>query len=122
MDFSSAGTDGPRLDAAALARIELADNVRGSLPSAADAGRAAARFRTAGWRVRRSGWTEFEVENAFAELELLPLEPVTFTGFVDPDRIDVLLAALAETGLSFEVEFTDADGREHLHRSADRPD
>ncbi|MFJ6777079.1 hypothetical protein ACIQOV_40040 [Kitasatospora sp. NPDC091257] len=61
------------------------------------------------------------MENAFAELELLPLEPVTFTGFVDPDRIDVLLAALAETGLSFEVEFTDADGGEHLHRSADRP-
>ncbi|MFJ7906754.1 hypothetical protein [Kitasatospora sp. NPDC096204] len=128
MDFSSAGTDGPRPDAAAAARAaapavapaELADNVWGSLFSAVDAQRAAERFHCAGWRVRRSSWTEFEVESAFAELRLLPLEPVTFSGFVDPDRIDALLAALEAMGLSFGVEFTDADGRDHLHRSADR--
>ncbi|MFG2907402.1 hypothetical protein ACGF13_20340 [Kitasatospora sp. NPDC048286] len=124
MDFSTPGTDGPRPDAAAVARAvaraELADNVWGSLFSAVDAQRAAARFHSAGWRVRRSSRTEFEVESAFAELRLLPLEPVTFSGFVDPDRIDALLAALEAMGLSFDVEFTDADGRDHLQHSANQ--
>lgn len=121
MDFSTSGTDGPAPDATAAPRVELADNVWGSLLSAVDAQRAAERFQAAGRRVRRSSWTEFEAESAFAELRLLPLEPVTFSGFVDPARIDALLSALEAMGLSFNVEFTDADGNEHLHRSADRP-
>ncbi|MEU3574236.1 hypothetical protein AB0E96_38405 [Kitasatospora sp. NPDC036755] len=121
MSFSTAGTDGPRLDGAALARLDLGHNVWGSLPSAADARRAAELFRGAGWRVRLSSRTEYEVECTFAELEILPVRPVTFAGFVDPDRVGVLLAALEGMGLSFEVEFTDAEGRDHLHRSNGHP-
>ncbi|MFE9782250.1 hypothetical protein ACFYPA_29400 [Streptomyces sp. NPDC005775] len=79
-------------------------------------------FYSAGWAVRRSSWTEFEVETSFAELELMPFNPVTFSGFVDPDRVAVLLAALKEMGLSFIVEFEDKNGQEHVYRSAARPD
>ncbi|MFJ8045953.1 hypothetical protein ACIRBX_36120 [Kitasatospora sp. NPDC096147] len=118
MDFTSGGTDGPRLDAAAEARLALGDNVWGSLPGTGDARTAAELFSRAGWRVRRSSRTEFQVENESAELELLPLEPVVFSGFVDPDRIADLLAALSGMGLAFSVEFEDPDGREHAFRSA----
>lgn len=122
MNFTSGGTDGPCLDAAAQAQVERGNNIYGSLTATASAQRAAEVFYSVGWRVRRSSWTEFEVETGFAELELIPLNPVTFSGFVDPDRIAVLLAALKEMGLPFTVEFEDNDGQEHVYRSAARPD
>ncbi|MCX5412861.1 hypothetical protein [Streptomyces sp. NBC_00059] len=121
MDFTSGRTGGPRLDAAALAQVDRGSNVWGSLTAMADAQRAAEMFHSAGWGVRRSSWTEFEVECAFAELELLPVDPVVFSGFVDPDRIAVLLAALKDMGMPFTVEFEDNDGREHVHHSETRP-
>ncbi|MER7848096.1 hypothetical protein ABTZ03_29605 [Kitasatospora sp. NPDC096077] len=120
MDFTSGGTAGPRLDTAALARLHLGTNIWGSLPGAAGAQHAAELFHRAGWRVRRSSWTEFEVENAYAELELTPLQPVLVTGFVDPDRLTDLLAALRATGLSYRLEYEDPEGREHLHHSPDQ--
>lgn len=94
----------------------------GALTATASAQRAAEMFHSAGWGARRSGWTEFAVETAFAELELLPLDPVTFSGFVVPDRIADLLAALSEMGLSFIVEFEDNEGQEHVFRSATQSD
>ncbi|MFD9126953.1 hypothetical protein [Kitasatospora sp. NPDC059571] len=120
MDFTSDGTDGPRLDAASVAQLGLGNNVWGSLPGTASAQRAAELFFRAGWRVRRSNRTEFQVENECAELELTPLEPVVFSGFVAPDRITDLLAALNGMGLSFSVEFEDREGGEHVFGSPDR--
>ncbi|MFJ9695665.1 hypothetical protein [Kitasatospora sp. NPDC101183] len=117
MDFTSDGTYGPRLDAAALAHLDLGNNVWGSLAGTTDAHRVAGSFFGAGWRVRRSSWTEFEVENTFAELELCPGDPVHFSGFVDPDRLMHLLDALNGLRLSYSVEFEDRQGRMHVHRS-----
>ncbi|MFJ9455221.1 hypothetical protein ACIRST_09090 [Kitasatospora sp. NPDC101447] len=119
MNFTSGGTDGPALDDVALTQLALGNNVWGSLAGIAAVQRVAELFHRAGWRVRRSSWTEFEVENACAALELCPGEPVLFSGFVDPDRIADLLEALNGTRLSFSVEFEDREGREHVHRSAD---
>ncbi|MFC8723405.1 hypothetical protein [Kitasatospora sp. NPDC057198] len=107
MDFTSGGTDGPRLDAAALERIGLGDNVWGFLPGAADAPGAAEAFFRAGWRVRRSSRDGFQVECACAELTLAPGAPVSFGGFVDPGRVAELTAALERTGLAFDVECED---------------
>lgn len=120
VDFTSGGTDGPRLDAAAVAQLDVGSNVWGSLTGTASAQNAAELFFRAGWRVRRSSWTEFQVENESADLELTPLEPVVFSGFVDPDRITDLLGALNGMGLTFSVEFEDREGREHIFRSADQ--
>lgn len=122
MDFTSGGTDGPRLDTAAEAQLDLGNNVRGSLTGTADAQSAAELFFRAGWRVQRSTWTEFQVESEAAELELIPLEPVVFSGFVDPDRITDLLQALNGMGLSFSVEFEDREGRKLVYRSAEPHD
>jgi len=105
MDFTSGGTDGPRLDAAALERIGLGDNVWGFLPEAAGARSAAEAFFRAGWRVRRSARDEYLVECAYAELTLAPGVPVSFGGFVDPGRAAELTAGLERTGLAFGVEF-----------------
>ncbi|MFE7788697.1 hypothetical protein [Streptomyces sp. NPDC057460] len=122
MDFTSGGTDEPRLDAAAMAQLDLGNNVWGSLTGTVSAQSAAELFSRAGWRVRRSSRTEFQVENECAELELAPLEPVVFSGFVDPNRITDLLGALSGMGLPFSVEFEDLEGREHIFRSADQRD
>ncbi|MFE3516186.1 hypothetical protein [Streptomyces sp. NPDC059166] len=51
----------------------------------------------------------------------MPTEPVVLSGFVDPDRVALLLAALTDTGMPFTLEFEDPDGREHFLRSAARP-
>lgn len=59
----------------------------------------------------------------FGEGRLTPLDPVAFSGFVDPGRIAVLIAALSEMGLPFtiEFEFEDTRGRNHLYRCAEPP-
>ncbi|MEW1688335.1 hypothetical protein ACIQOF_25260 [Streptomyces sp. NPDC091265] len=121
MDFTTSGTGGPGLDAAARAQAGRGNNIWGSLTATAGPPHAAEVFHSAGWAVRRSSWTEFEVESAFAELELMPADPVLFSGFVDPDRLTVLLVALKELGMPFTLEFEDNDGREHLYRSVAQP-
>jgi hypothetical protein len=115
MDFTSGGTDGPRF-AADEYDLGLGNNVGGSLPSVASAERAAHAFHAAGWRVRKSSWTEFEVEHTFAELELFPATPVRFRGVVVPERIDDLLSALAALGFSYLVELDDEDDELIVHR------
>ncbi|WLQ37970.1 hypothetical protein P8A18_33000 [Streptomyces castrisilvae] len=106
-----------------MAQADRGNNICGSFTAAVGARLAADVFHSAGWRVRRSGRAEFEVESAYAELGLTPLVPVTFSGFVDPGRIAVLIAALSEMGLSFtiEFEFDDSDGRIHLYQCAGPP-
>lgn len=56
-------------------------------------------------------------EHTFARLELLPIAPVTFSGFVDPARIDTLLTALSSLGMSWTVEYEHRDGTEQIFRS-----
>ncbi|MFF5897600.1 hypothetical protein ACFY8O_16915 [Streptomyces argenteolus] len=116
MDFTSGTSGGPRLDAAALAQADLGTNMWGSLTSATEAQQVAEEFHAAGWSVRRSSWTTFEITCACAEFELIPSDPVLFSGFVDPDRIAVLLSALRDMGMRFTVEFEDGEGREHVFR------
>ncbi|HWG26318.1 hypothetical protein [Actinospica sp.] len=113
MPFTSGGTDGPCFDADANGldpHLDLSDNVRGSLPSADSAQHVAEAFHAAGWRVRKSSWTEFEVENTYAQLELRPSRPVHFRGVIVPQRIDDLLAVFAALGLTFIVELDDWNG------------
>jgi hypothetical protein len=68
-------------------------------------------FYAAGWRVRKSGWTEFEVGHTYAEIELRASMPVQFRGIIVPARIEDLLAVFAELGLAFNVELGDAKRR-----------
>ena len=117
MDFTSGRAVGPRLDNDALAHGDLRNNVWGTLLTATGPRQAAELFRAAGWAVRRSSWTEFEAEHTFAQLEVLPTDPVTFSGFVDPDRVGVLLQALATMGTPYSIEYEDPEGRENVYRS-----
>nr|BFD95951.1 hypothetical protein KitaXyl93_73110 [Kitasatospora sp. Xyl93] len=116
MQFTSGGTHGPRFDEAGY-DLGLGNNVYGFLPSAASALDVAQAFHAAGWRVRMSSWTDFEVEHTYAELELFPERPVRFGGVVVPERIDDLLSAFAALGLSFTVELYDQDDNETIYRS-----
>jgi hypothetical protein len=104
MRFTSGGTDGPRF-------VPDGDmsNVYGLLPSARSARDVAESFYGAGWRVRMSSETEFEVENTYAELDLYPQDPVLFSGIVVPERIETFLSALTALGLRYEVELYGTD-------------
>jgi hypothetical protein len=108
MQFTSGGSDGPRFDAEAHGLDpDLGNNVGGLLISAESAEHVAQALYGAGWRVRRSSWAEFEVENTYAELELYPSSGVRFRGIVAPERLDDLLSAFAALGLSCRVELDD---------------
>jgi hypothetical protein len=113
MHFTSGGTDGPRFDSAAGGLDPgLGDNIWGFLPSAQSARQVAEAFYAAGWRVRTSSWTEFEVENTYAELELRPGDPVHLRGLVVPERIEDLRSVLTALGLTYSIELSDGDGSE----------
>lgn len=116
MKFTSGGTEGPRFDQNGYG-LDLGNNVCGFLLSAVSAPDAAHAFYAAGWRVRKSSWTEFEVEHTYAELELFSETPVRFRGVVVPGRIHELLSALSALGLSYTVELEDQDGDETVYRS-----
>ncbi|MFI9163391.1 hypothetical protein [Kitasatospora aureofaciens] len=116
MQFTSGGTDGPRFDQDGY-DLDLGNNVYGFLPSAVSALDIAQAFYAAGWRVRKSSWTEFEVEHTYAELELFPETPVRFGGVVVPERIDDLLSAFSALGLSYTVELYDQDDNETIYRA-----
>ncbi|WP_034272195.1 hypothetical protein [Actinospica robiniae] len=110
MEFTSGGTDGPLFD------FEACDidgpNAYGSLLAVADALSVAQAFHEAGWRVRKSSWTDFQVQHTFAEIELRGggEGPVGFSGCVAPDRVDDLLAAFAALSPSYNLEIYDEVG------------
>ncbi|MFI9329363.1 hypothetical protein ACIGZJ_17685 [Kitasatospora sp. NPDC052868] len=116
MQFTSGGTHGPRFDVDGY-DLRLGNNVYGFLPSAVSALRTAQAFHTAGWRVRMSNWTDYEVEHTYAELELCPDTPVRFAGVVVPAQVDDLLSAFAALGLSYTVELYDQDDNVTIYRS-----
>jgi hypothetical protein len=111
MRFTSGGTDGPRFvpDGPRFVPDGDMSNVYGLLPSARSARDVAESFYGAGWRVRMSSETEFEVENTYAELDLYPQDPVLFSGIVVPERIETFLSALTALGLRYEVELYGTD-------------
>jgi hypothetical protein len=106
MGFTSGGTGGPRFTRDERGEFDE-DNVHGFLPSAGSAEGVAAALRGAGWRVRKCSWTEFEAEHTYAELTVMPGDPVIFSGIVVPERVDDLLAAFAGVGLRYVVELSD---------------
>jgi hypothetical protein len=116
MKFTSDGTDGPRFDQDEYG-LDLGNNVGGFLPTAVSAPDAARAFYAAGWRVRKSSWTGFEVEHTYAQLELFTETPVRFRGVVVPERLHELLSTFSALGLSYIVELEGPDGGETVYRS-----
>lgn len=108
MRFTSGGTDGPRFDVEAYGLD--GNNVYGALLSARSASAAAEAFYGAGWRVRKSTSTDFEVEHTYAELELAAGDSVRFSGSVLPWRINDLLYAFGAIRLEYQLELYDQDG------------
>ncbi|XVU21986.1 hypothetical protein ACQPZJ_32580 [Actinoplanes sp. CA-054009] len=108
MEITSGGTAGPRLsDEVAV----LDDNVYGTLSGAPSARSMAELFVAAGWRVRASSWTGFEVEREWARVELRPQDDaVMVSGVVDPDRLAELGNAFAGLGLGYSIELWNPEG------------
>jgi hypothetical protein len=104
MEFTSGGTAGPEFDDRAKAF-----DIAGSVPTAAHAQQVAEIFFAAGWSVRKRSWTEFEVEHRHAQLSVLPLEPVVFTGEVAIDGVGELIATFERVGHQCTVELYDPE-------------
>jgi hypothetical protein len=108
MEITSGGTPGPRLADGWAARD---NNVYGLLRGGPPAGRLAELLVAAGWRARKSSWTEYEVEREWVRVELRPetAGEVGFAGVVDPSRVDELAAAFAGLGYGYSIELYDDD-------------
>jgi len=67
-------------------------------------------FEHLGWAVRKAGWTEWEMTNAWSELHLEPDSfGVLLNGAVafHPDTIDILNGLLDRVGAAYQYEFYD---------------
>ena len=63
-------------------------------------------YRQAGWRVRKCGWTDYEIESDWAELILEGELPILFHGSVSdlPSRAEELMAPLKASGVTLTVD------------------
>ncbi|MFI6288051.1 hypothetical protein ACIBCM_25450 [Streptomyces sp. NPDC051018] len=87
------------------------NNLRGVLRGC-DTSAVAECFAGAGWKSRRSSWTAYEVETAWCEAELDPVDEagILLNGVIEPDKLDVLATLLSGFGLSFGLELYDENG------------
>jgi hypothetical protein len=92
--------------------VEVGNNVSGIVRGCRDASTVADRFVRAGWRSRSSSWHGYELETAWSQVEIDPIESseVLLNGVVDPERYDELGALLHRSGFDFSLELYDGDG------------
>ncbi len=88
-------------------------NFYGSVYSAERAETVAMKFESAGWRVRKAGWAEFEIVSDYAELISESSDPVLLHGLV----ADVLnngpriCGVLSDNALEYKSEAYDGEDR-----------
>lgn len=109
MDITSGRIEGKSLNDSPAA---LPNNVYGSVQAAPLPDSLVRLFATAGWRVRKSTWTDYEVGCAWAEIEFGCDERVrTFSGVIEPDHLPELIETLTNLGVSGTIELHGPDGR-----------
>ena len=108
MDITTEGTGGPKLDERLLG---LNNNIYGDVVGATDPAEVARAFVSLGWAARRSADDEFEVEHTWAELTIIPITPLNFSGVVDPPRAQELLEVFQAAGYQARAEIYDQSGK-----------
>jgi hypothetical protein len=76
-------------------------------------------FQDLSWTVRKSGWTEWEISNAWSELNLeSSYDGVLLNGLVafHPDNVASLNQLLDKIGVPYQYEFYDEQGQLLLDR------
>ncbi len=121
MDITSGGTPGPRL---ADHLADLDNNVYGHVPRAPTTKALAELFVQAGWSARKSSWTTYEVEHEWARIDLFDSSPTdrTFSGVIDPPRLQDLATALEALGLRYSIELWSPDRTTLLQQLGTRDD
>ena len=119
MEITSGGTPGPRL---ADEWASLDNNVYGALPGTPPVSQLAEAFVSAGWRARKSSWSDFEVEREWVRLEVMQESPdnAIFSGVMDSTRVDDLGAAFSELGLHYSIELWNEDRTEIIRKHESR--
>lgn len=105
MDISDEGTELDRR------WVEVGNNVSGIVRGCRGASIVAEHFVRAGWGSRSSSWHGYELETAWCQVEIEPIEgsEVLLNGVVDPERLDELCGLLYRSGLGFSLELYDGD-------------
>ena len=103
MEITSGSVSGPRL---AEPLWKLDNNVDGQVRGSRDPADIAQLLARAGWRVRRSSWTDYEVEHTWAQIRFFRASDGTtsFAGVVDPGQPALLSTTFAGLGLDCVVE------------------
>jgi hypothetical protein len=119
MEITSGGTPGPRL---ADEWGSLDNNVHGALPATPPVSQLARVFVAAGWRARKSSWSDFEVEREWVCIELMQESPgnAIFSGVIDPTRVDELAAAFRQLGLHYSIELWNEDRTKIIRKHESR--
>jgi len=69
-------------------------------------------FASPTWQVRKSSWTDYEIESPFAELEIMAWSPILLNGFVADagPSVDRILVTLQSAGIAYDGECYESDG------------
>jgi hypothetical protein len=84
----------------------LDNNVHGNVHGSPKPADLAQLFAEAGWRVRRSSWTDYEVEHTWVSIEFVEDSggSVLFAGVIDPAKAAQLSRIFDDLGLASSVE------------------
>ncbi|MFY0602013.1 MAG: hypothetical protein JXR03_20230 [Cyclobacteriaceae bacterium] len=103
MEFTSGGTKGFKLDEE---RFNIPDghNIYGVIHGTDSKIEIATKFHELGWSVRKSSWTDFEMESEWAELHVEGENKILFKGMIDEDKFEELENLLDKFGFKYSLE------------------
>ena len=114
MEFTSGGTNGSKLDEERY-NIPGENNMYGVILGTNSKIEIATKFHEIGWSVRKSSWTDFEIESEWAELHIEGENEILFNGMLDESKFEELQNLLEKFGLKYSLELY--DGEQELKRA-----
>ena len=103
MKFTSGGTRGLQLDEERY-NIPDGNNMYGKIKGTVSKEQIATKFHELGWSVRKSSWTDFEIESQWAELNIEGDKEILFNGIMDETKFEELEGLLIKLGFEFSLE------------------
>ncbi|MEM9276788.1 MAG: hypothetical protein AAGA80_28195 [Cyanobacteria bacterium P01_F01_bin.143] len=106
MEFTSGGTEGFRLDEERY-NIPDGNNMYGVVNDTISKKQIATKFHELGWSVRKSSWTDFEIECQWAELHIEGENEILFNGILDETKFEELGDLMVKLGFKYSIELYD---------------
>ncbi|GAA0189042.1 hypothetical protein GCM10009122_48630 [Fulvivirga kasyanovii] len=106
MEFTSGGTEGFKLNKK-LYDIPEELNMYGTIEGINSKLELVSKFHQLGWSVRKSSWTDYEVENEWTELCIQGENEILLSGILDEQKFEELGDLLNSFGVKYNFELVD---------------